>query len=137
MMKKTVIRRHSKRWDMSPEIRAAMNADDDSVALAGELKASKPIFESPAIGTPAGRPALAAPEPELFAEPATTPCATLRSLVKEAKLDEATVLKFITEIGLAEDAKSFEDVEGKNDTALGVVIEQWADFSQKIKEAAQ
>ncbi len=98
---------------------------------AREIKASVPIFTTPTVV-----PALAAPEPELFPEPATTPCATLRSLAKEAKLDEATVLKFITEIGLAEDGTaSFEEVEAKCDTAIPMVIEQWADFSQKIKES--
>lgn len=46
MAKKTVIKRHSKRWDMSPELRQALNADDDSLPDPKELKTSVPIFTS-------------------------------------------------------------------------------------------
>lgn len=51
MAKKTVIKRHSKRWDMSPEIRQALNADDDSIPDSREIKLAEPIFKERAPET--------------------------------------------------------------------------------------
>ena len=56
MGKKTVIRRMSKRWDLLPEIRDAIYADDDTPEAIDIPPAfTKPIFSAPA--------AIAAPEP--------------------------------------------------------------------------
>lgn len=51
MAKKTVIKRHSKRWPISQEIRAAIQSDDDGITDTPALTVAKPIFESapPAI----------------------------------------------------------------------------------------
>jgi len=47
MAKKTVIRRMSKRWDMNPEIRDAIYADDDTPEPIEVTAHSRPIFAAP------------------------------------------------------------------------------------------
>jgi len=47
MAKKTVIRRMSKRWDISPEIRDAIYADDDTPEPIEVQAHSRPIFAAP------------------------------------------------------------------------------------------
>lgn len=66
MAKKTVVKRHSKRWDMSPDIRQALNSDDDSAPDPKELKTSAPIFSSP-------EPAEVIPDAEVVPEAPKAP----------------------------------------------------------------
>lgn len=94
MGKKTVLRRMSKRWDLLPEIRDVINADDDTPPPFNGLIVSKPIFDTPVkqvaaivpeetptteTKLPVGetKPPVAAPETPLPAtkvpEPATEP----------------------------------------------------------------
>ena len=53
MAKKTVLRRMSKRWDLLPEIREVINADDDTPPPFGASVIAKPVFEvKPAAEVP-------------------------------------------------------------------------------------
>jgi recombination protein RecT len=49
MAKKTVIKRHSKRWDLMPEIRDVLYADDDNLPVKEPKPMLRPIFASPQI----------------------------------------------------------------------------------------
>lgn len=56
MAKKTVLRRMSKRWDLLPEIRDVINADDDTPPPFNQVTVAKPVFDTPRQ--------VAAPKPE-------------------------------------------------------------------------
>jgi recombination protein RecT len=126
MAKKTVIKRHSKRWDMSPEIRQLINADDDSADFEPKPKVSAPIFKStpvvevPAETTPAKEPEQAGPLDQV------------RALCKKDGIKEATLLEFLGAIGLAEDGDT--ELTNLPEQTLMLCVEQWADFSARIRE---
>jgi recombination protein RecT len=62
MAKKTVLRRMSKRWDLLPEIRDVVNADDDTPD--GSQPFARPLFDQkPLLDVTAQPPAEPAPEP--------------------------------------------------------------------------
>jgi recombinational DNA repair protein RecT len=125
MAKKTVLRRMSKRWDLLPEIRDVINADDDTpvnlVAMA------KPVFDSPKV---ADKPPTSEPEPpvpppteddgdlgpqpveERTPEPAAAnPLKALRLLLKMGKIKEGELLDFWAATGATDgSATSLEEV---------------------------
>ena len=47
MCRKTVIRRHSKRWPLSPEVQHSLEKDDDAPDFNKKFNAAKPIFNTP------------------------------------------------------------------------------------------
>lgn len=131
MAKKTVIKRHSKRWDMSPEIRQAMNADDDSLQLDRPPTPVKPIFSSSTPVIQITQPA------EIMAGASVgpaTPVTDLRQLCELDDISELDVLNQMEAIGLADGAKTFEEAHAANETALQTVIDGWSDFSKNIKD---
>lgn len=64
MAKKTVVRRASKKWPLSPEAASAMVGDDDVIEVSTATKTSKPLFvpQLPAEATEKTSPEPAAPE---------------------------------------------------------------------------
>lgn len=131
MAKKTAIKRHSKRWDMSPEIRQALNADDDTPPPLNEVRVSAPIFTAPpsSIANVTTVESTVTPEP-----PKEDALATVRRLCKEAKVKEADLVEFCKVIGVAEeDSTTLEEVHKDDEAALAGVIDNWADFSSRLK----
>jgi recombination protein RecT len=127
MAKKTVIKRHSKRWDMSPEIRQAFNADDDSIADKLPAMPVKPIFGNV---TNVESPKTLAPAPSV-----TDALVDLKALMEDANIAESTLIEFMQAIGLAdENIKTLEEAHTANDVALQTIIKDWEEFSQRIKE---
>lgn len=120
MMKKTVIKRHSKRWDLSPEIRHAINADDDSPNF-NEAKVSVPIFTT----KPAVVEVKPEPEKDLLAE--------VRELCKRDGIGEDALMEFLAVIGIISDEVFTLDVVDAK--TMTMVVEKWQDFSRRIKEA--
>lgn len=116
MMKKTVIKRHSKRWDLSPEIRQALNADDDAPSF-NEPKVATPIFKT--------KPAV------VDVPPGKSELEQVQELMKKDDIQEATLMEFLEAVGLAVDV---EDVANLHPTTLLTVIEQWPEFVSKIRE---
>jgi|HubBroStandDraft_6_1064221.scaffolds.fasta_scaffold163192_2 recombination protein RecT len=113
MAKKTVIRRMSKRWDLLPEIRDVINADDDVPA---EIKAPmmKPVFDvSPlapageaepeevekAAASQAGNPGAQAAQPSGDAAMPTNYVKAVRNLCKMSVIHEGMLLDFLTATG--------------------------------------
>ncbi len=130
MCKKTVIRRHSKRWDMSPEIRDAMNADDDSPDFTPKLPTTEPklrLKEKPIEVTAT-----------VTSEPSAPPIADVIKRIEDkaakAKIGQGALLEFIKDVcpvsgnTLAEIATEAEDT-------LRMVDEGWDDIAKRIKEA--
>lgn len=124
MAKKTAIKRHSKRWDMSPDIRQALNADDDSLPeQPREMK--QPIFKSATVEV----------EPPRKSE--ENPVAIVRKLCEDAGISEPVMIEFMQAIGTADDAHStLDDVHLTYPEAMQMVASNWADFSTRIKEVA-
>lgn len=145
MAKKTVIRRHSKRWDLMPEIRDVINADDDTPAPFNPTpKFSRPLFGAPAAlqdaePTPPGNGGTAEPPAgtstgKLLEE--ATQFSELRKRCKADKIKETELLGFLIEIGSAEPGtESLETLALENEAVLRMVTDQWADVSQRILAA--
>lgn len=75
MVKKTAIRRHSKRWDIAPQFRAALEDDDDKVIeTTATVVRRSPSFGNALLGKGAGEVMQAASD-EAAAEPAQEPAA--------------------------------------------------------------
>lgn len=141
MAKKTVIKRHSKRWDLSPETRSALNSDDDSAPpLAGEVKppaaplfkGPAPVVEAPPPAPPAAPPKEARPKP---ARPTNDPVASVRQMCKVSDIKEETLIGFLKLIGMAEESDTtLEEVNNGNSETMGLVMAQWDEFSARMKE---
>jgi recombination protein RecT len=150
MGKKTVLRRMSKRWDLLPEIRDIIYADDDSPGEIKQVKVSKPLFESPRLPDPVPEPA---PDPDAGLQP-TDPAAPeaseagnkgsgapttgntnslrgVRNLCKMAKLSESKLLAFLQATRISDGSQASLD-----ELPQDVLLYVFNDFS-KIKEAIQ
>ncbi len=133
MMKKTCIKRHSKRWDMSPEIRQALNADDDSSPSLKEPKLATPIFkekEPPKEATVTSEPATVPPE----VASGMNSLKAVRMLCKDAKIEEEDLVRYIVDLGLADEScTTLENIDADHETVLPMIGEQWFDFAERIK----
>jgi phage RecT family recombinase len=133
MAKKTVIKRHSKRWDMSPEIRQALNDDDDAIATAAETKVSAPIFTGPQKQVEAPK-VKAKPDPVATPQPSQpTELATqVRALCEKADIGEIELIDFIGPMGMSDpDDKTLANLD---EESLQTLINQWDEFADRIKE---
>lgn len=141
MGKKTVLRRMSKRWDLLPEIRDVMYADDDTPTGTQVTTVSRPIFSLP---TPEA--AVEQPEPS---EPMQTAAASesqegqgggnlvkgARNLCKIAKIGEGDLLDFLSQTGATQgEVTSLEELATAYPVILEAVTRDWASTSAKIKE---
>lgn len=151
MAKKTALRRLSKRWDLLPEIRDVINADDDTPA---EIKAPmmKPVFDatmSPAAPTvptdeqaeEINKSAAPAPAPTGDAVQQATstgfnPVKALRNLCKIANVPEGAVLDFLTATGSTDGSVStIEELAiYESGAVIKMVCDQWTDISKRIKD---
>lgn len=75
----------------------------------------------------------------VVSDPGVDEITKVKNLCKDSGIEEAKLVAFIKEIVLTEDSKAatLEDVAKENDTALGMVVDQWEDFSRRIKEVAK
>ncbi len=163
MVKKTVIKRHSKRWDLLPEIRDVINAEDDTPPPINVSAVSKPIFDKPkpqvedeppngvstqgagtanpgGVEVPDTPPVQSAPTSEVKPNPPETtggfnPLKAVRGLCAEAKMKEANLLAFLWDIGIATEAYgSLEHLHLNQPEVLNIVSQQWADMVKRINE---
>lgn len=124
MAKKTVIKRHSKRWDMSPDIRMAMNGDDDSLTQQNEIRTVEPIFKPlPASSDPPQSLQLE----EHIEQPAVD---KVRELCKTSGITEAQLLTLLSEKGIIPDGSEMQDLE-ENPEVLDYVVEKWPDITKR------
>lgn len=148
MAKKTVLRRMSKRWDLLPEIRDIINADDDTPMPFGVPQVARPIFEPKAELPPAVEPETKpaseeakAPAPEI-APAGFNPLKAIRNLAKMSHVKEGQILNQLATDGTTDGSHtSLEEValssEGKE--ILQALCDQWPDFVSRMsagKEAA-
>lgn len=138
MAKKTVIKRHSKRWDMSPEIRQALNDDDDSILNPPETTVSAPIFkpaETKQIEQTKAKPKEKKPEPAV-ATPAPEENVTakqVRELCEKDDIGEIELIKYVEDLGMSVPGdKVLEDLQVPD---LENIVDRWDDLASGIKEA--
>ncbi len=144
MAKKTVIKRHSKRWDMSPEIRQALNDDDDSIIQQGvEHKISAPIFKEdkrleegapkPQMAEPKGKPEQKKPEPVSTPDDTHAELVTkVRDLCEKSDVGEITLIRYVENMGMSNpEDKTLKDLQ---DADLEHIAERWDDLVAGINE---
>jgi recombination protein RecT len=162
MIKKTVLRRHSKRWPLKPEVREAFTSDDDTPeTLQAAPTTTKPIFNAPKKpqepSESAGDTSSTPSEPEapqadpggnepVFEEALPTPIAPdtanpvrqLRGLCRTDKVKESVLLGMLAELGSCDPGlQSLEELALKNPSMPSTVISQWPDILKKIKSVTK
>lgn len=135
MAKKTVIKRHSKRWDMSPEIRQAINDDDDSILSSPETTVSAPIFkatEPKQIETKA-KPKEKKPEPAVSTPEPTVVANEVRALCEKDDIGEIELIKYVEDLGMSNPGD--KTLEALQEPDLANIVERWDELAAGIKEA--
>jgi len=137
MRKKSPIRRMSKRWDLLPELRDVINADDDTPPPLDAPKAmSTPLFgtKQPEQLENGTKPE---PEPEKQAEVAgPSPLETMRGLLVKAKLTEANLLDYLASTGSTDGSVgSLDELVMTAPEVVNGVIDQWAEISGRMVAA--
>lgn len=125
MRKKCPIRRISKRWELLPEIREALMADDDVIDLEKGPKVSAPLFGKK--------------EPQQvvdLAEPIEIPTASvaeIRALCASSKIQEAALIEYLAESGVIDkQLTTLEAIKEHAPSALGYMNVSWASFIEKF-----
>lgn len=137
MAKKTVLRRMSKRWDLLPEIRDVINADDD---VPVEIKAPimKPVFDAPAdtSSAPEGEPESTGRVPAGDA-PETTIVKSVRNLCKISNITEGKLMDFLSSTGSTDGSVgTLEELALYQDGGvIKSVYENWPKLAEQIKGA--
>jgi phage recombination protein Bet len=97
------------------------------------VKASTPIFskkEAPIVDVPpAPEPAPEPPKPEQ-----NDALVLIQNLCKKEKVDQDNLLEFLKAINLADDTHT--ELAQLEEGTLLMVVEQWEDFSKRVKEAS-
>lgn len=153
MVKKTPIRRQSKRWDLLPEIRDVINSDDDTPDFT-PARVSAPMFSLPAEGETAKakgkdngkKTEQGAPESDRddgetqgqqpAANDVSALCISLRAGLEDENLSESQLLKYLFSSGTIEwEAKSLEEIGQRHFPVLGMLMTQWDSIIPNIKAA--
>lgn len=163
MAKKTVVKRHSKRWDMSPEIRHALNADDDSLPDPKEMRVSAPIFKDepakevevvvepakappqpatvPVVPVPNPRTPKTPPAPATPVKPAEEPkmlsiLEVLRQRLGEEEVTPERAVKFLFDSDqITASGVTLQQVSLENPEALDFLYSNFDDIVERIKQA--
>ena len=126
MAKKTCIRRHSKRWDMSPELREAINNDDDTPPTGLPLPTSEPklrertveVAATVTVSPPGGMAAV---------------LESIRNKAADSKIGEGALLVFIKQVcPINPDAGTLEEAAVESEETLRMVNDQWDDIAKRI-----
>ncbi len=157
MGKKSTLRRMSKRWDLLPEIRDVINADDDTPPPFGQVSVAPPIFSSPKVlpsPEPESEPQSASEAPQPDAEedgdvgpakaPAQPPAGNgqpnflkgVRGLCSLAKIKEGELLAHLYATGATDGSSTtLDELALSNAETLKLVYEQWTTVSGLILAA--
>lgn len=143
MVRKTVVRRHSKRLNLDPRTRQAINGDDDVPSDIPKAKIetefARPLFSAPAPA-PESLPEHTAWGDD-YAEMAKktgegigpSPCEKLHALASGAGITDGQLLENFAATGLTDGSQtSLEEVPQE---AIQTVINGWQAVSAAIKEA--
>jgi recombination protein RecT len=131
MCKKTVIRRHSKRWDMSPEIRDAMNADDDAPDF--NAPRALPVVE-PKLKPKAVDVTSTVTPPELLPKNIQELVASVEAKAAKSKIGIGALMEFIKDICPIQ-ASTLADAAVEAEDTMRMIDDQWDDIAKRIHEA--
>lgn len=156
MAKKTVIRRHSKRWDLSPELRETIFADDDTPPppalvtvepkLPPVVPKEEPVVEQESVVVvdeepPPQEPEAEPPQPWDKGRKSKSPAVAalikrLRLKLKDQKIEEAELLEFMTGVGAIDDqCTTLEQASVDSLDTVEMVDKQWDDIAARIEAA--
>lgn len=130
MAKKTVFRRASKWIPLSPEIRDAVDRDDDIAASPATV--SKPLFSSPAVAEIEATEVEALPESGVVIQKAT-PREALTNLMKASHIEQKDLLLYLA----SEDAGEFNSVEEIDEQLVAHLAKTWHDIVEHITKGGQ
>lgn len=120
----------------------------EEISPADQPRVSSPVFSLPASASSTPPPETAKtetentveepPEPKPTPPPAeVSPVKKLRELCREAKLKEIQVIEFLINLGSVEvTVTSFEELALQSPASVKMVVDQWTDISQRIKQTA-
>lgn len=157
MIRKTPIRRHSKRWDLLPEVRSAIQGGDDDtpIDIPTQVQTTRPMFGSPEpqgqLGEgegplPQGQEPQTQPEPKPEAEPEPkkqsakmkpdpTSVQLLRSAAKTHNIGEGTILDYLASTGATDGSiQSLDELAISAPDVLNQLVADWAKDHLKIRE---
>jgi len=99
------------------------------------IKAAKPIFTVSSQPEPIKAPPTPA---SAQGDPVKEQTKAVRDLCQRDGVKESDLIEFANAIGLCDDGMpSLEAVFESNDTAAGMIVEHWDDFSTRIKETVK
>ena len=149
MRKKCPIRRMSKRWDLLPEIRDVIMAEDDLPSDIPKQAYARPLFALPESKPDPEQPAPtesneAAPEQERAPESQPegkapesnggfNPLKSVRNLCKMGAVKEVELLAWMEQTGLTDGSAG--DLGEVKESVLRVVSEKWPEVAKEIKAA--
>lgn len=130
MAKKTVIKRQSKRWDISQEAREALNQDDDPIDATVKPVLSRPVFARTEKSVEAIEPPKEAEKVKYAAE-----IQKIRNLCIESNITDKTLVDFLVGLGSMEEGSTV--LEELPEHLVASVIRDWPDLITHIKESQQ
>jgi len=148
MRKKCPIRRMSKRWDLLPEIRDVIMAEDDLPSDIPKQAYARPLFALPdsepesakELPQAAPPPAESQPAPESWAEAKAepqgngfNPLKDVRNLCKMSAVKEAELLAWMEQTGLTDGSAG--DLGEVKENVLKIVSDRWKEVEKEIKSA--
>ncbi len=107
-----------------PTMLGGLYLREEQSELAVDPKITRPIFKKTEKPTVDVAPAEVPPEQTIMWQ--------IFDLLKKENITEETMLEFLGAVGLADEEKSIADL---SDETKAMIIEQFADFSARIKEA--
>lgn len=135
MARKTVIRRHAKRWPLDAEVAQALEVENEESRdvtpvkpLFPEIPAapSEPATEAPLTNGNAGGTNMADGSHELRAMP---------GLCKLSGIEESDVIAYLHATGVDDSLTTLADIDRMAHKALAYVHEHWSEVAANIKNA--
>jgi len=150
MAKKTVLRRHSKRWDLDPDIRASVYNDDDTPDFEPKpLEVNRPLFGKPVEALPEGNgekpvdadptglrnqtpPQPAEPEPKKLT-PKQAALKAVEQALMAAGIMPGVLLDYLATTGSSDGSES--QLSELTANVLQGVMDNWATLRQQLLAA--
>lgn len=128
MGKKCPLRRMSKRWDLLPEIRDVINADDDTPDFTPKLPMTEPKMRRANVTSEV----TVEPPAQQAAVPAVV--ASIEKKAAKANIGLGALMEFIKEVCPIQ-SNTLEDAAKESEETIRMIDEQWDDIAQRIQEA--
>jgi len=128
MGKKCPLRRMSKRWDLLPEIRDVINADDDAPDFSPKLPVAEPRMRKAIVTAP-----VTEPEPPMQSAMAQV-VASIEKKAAASKIGQGALIEFIKEVCPIQ-SSTLAEAAAESEETIRMIDEQWDDIAKRIHEA--